>query len=279
MVVCNGQSGGGDAPGGLTGERGARHDVLDHLRVGRARDAAVALDVRRDALEGHDGDRAGLLGDARLPAIGGDQRGHGEGAARRSGRRRRRVVGVDGRASSRACSPLTTSMMTPPCWKTAKARLTAVSTSASLAGRGLHGARVVGAGGASAVVALMPATWNHRAGCRGAEGGDVGRGGGRRPRGDAGAAMTNKVGVARRRAPAVAGQGGRGGPYRALAPGGDGPRSGSTAATSRPKRSQGGSTSRASYPGAPPPPWSRPRPGRWPAPRRPRRPSPPAARG
>ena len=39
-VVCGGQSGGGDAPGGLTGEGGARHDVLDHLRVGRARESA-----------------------------------------------------------------------------------------------------------------------------------------------------------------------------------------------------------------------------------------------
>ena len=39
---------------------------LDHVRVAHARDASVAADVRGHALERHDGDGAGLLGDAGL---------------------------------------------------------------------------------------------------------------------------------------------------------------------------------------------------------------------
>ena len=42
------------------------HDPLDHRRVGHARDAAGGADVGRDALERHDGDGAGLLGDLGL---------------------------------------------------------------------------------------------------------------------------------------------------------------------------------------------------------------------
>ena len=38
-------------------------DLLDHLRVGHARDAALHPDVGRDALERHHRDRARLLGD------------------------------------------------------------------------------------------------------------------------------------------------------------------------------------------------------------------------
>lgn len=45
-----------DGDGGL--------DRLDDGRVGHARDAAVAADVGGHALERHDGDGAGLLGDA-----------------------------------------------------------------------------------------------------------------------------------------------------------------------------------------------------------------------
>ena len=58
-----------------------------------------------------------------------------------------------------ACSPLTTSMITPPCWNTAKARRTAVSTSAPDSGSACHGATVVGSGGGTAVVDAIPATW------------------------------------------------------------------------------------------------------------------------
>jgi hypothetical protein len=49
------------------GDRG--HDLFDHARVRHARHAAVRADVGRDALEGHDGDRAGLLGDACLLGV------------------------------------------------------------------------------------------------------------------------------------------------------------------------------------------------------------------
>mmetsp|Transcript_4852 Transcript_4852/g.14875 ORF Transcript_4852/g.14875 Transcript_4852/m.14875 type:complete len:214 (-) Transcript_4852:506-1147(-) len=48
------------------GKRGRAHDVLDHRGVGGARDAAVALDVGGDALEGHHGDGARLLRDPGL---------------------------------------------------------------------------------------------------------------------------------------------------------------------------------------------------------------------
>ncbi len=49
---------------------GARaHHVKDHGGVGRARDAAVGLDVRWDALQRHDRHRARRLGDARLLTV------------------------------------------------------------------------------------------------------------------------------------------------------------------------------------------------------------------
>ena len=42
------------------------HDLLDELGVGHAGDAAFGADHGGDALERHDGDGAGLFGDARL---------------------------------------------------------------------------------------------------------------------------------------------------------------------------------------------------------------------
>ena len=44
-------------------------DALDQQRVGHARDAAVAADVGRDALERHDRGGAGVLGDLRLLGV------------------------------------------------------------------------------------------------------------------------------------------------------------------------------------------------------------------
>ena len=41
-------------------------DLLNHRRVGHARDAAVLANIRRHAFERHDGDGASLFGDARL---------------------------------------------------------------------------------------------------------------------------------------------------------------------------------------------------------------------
>ena len=59
----------------------------------------------------------------------------------------------------RACSAFTTSMITPPCWKTAKARFTATSGEASGAGGTIHGAAVAWAGcGAAEAVSLAPHT-------------------------------------------------------------------------------------------------------------------------
>eukprot|EP00967_Tisochrysis_lutea_P121985 scaffold201487_cov28-Tisochrysis_lutea.AAC.1 len=49
-------------------------------------------------------------------------------------------------SAMRACSPSTTSMITPPFWNTAKARLTAVSTSESGTGLGAHGAVAAASG-------------------------------------------------------------------------------------------------------------------------------------
>ena len=49
------------------GHRGL--DALDHRRVAHAGDAAVAADVGRHALERHDRDRAGVLGDRRLLGV------------------------------------------------------------------------------------------------------------------------------------------------------------------------------------------------------------------
>jgi len=44
-------------------------DPLNHLRIAHARHAAVASDVRRHALEGHDRYGARVLGDLRLFGI------------------------------------------------------------------------------------------------------------------------------------------------------------------------------------------------------------------
>ena len=54
----------------MTGMRDRVHDPLDHRRVAHAGDAAGRADVGRHALERHDGDGAGVLGDLRL--LGGD---------------------------------------------------------------------------------------------------------------------------------------------------------------------------------------------------------------
>ena len=62
-----------EVPDARLGHHGDRHrllDARDHLRVGHARHAAVAADVRGHALERHHGGRAGILGDLRL--LGGD---------------------------------------------------------------------------------------------------------------------------------------------------------------------------------------------------------------
>ena len=59
----------GEVPdAGLGHDRDAhrRLDALDHRRVGHASHAAVAADVGRNALERHDGDRAGVLGNPGL---------------------------------------------------------------------------------------------------------------------------------------------------------------------------------------------------------------------
>jgi hypothetical protein len=50
----------------MTGIVHGVHDPLDHRRVAHPGDAAGRADVGRDALEGHDGDGAGVLGDLRL---------------------------------------------------------------------------------------------------------------------------------------------------------------------------------------------------------------------
>ena len=44
-------------------DRDGVHDPLDHRRVAHAGDAAGGADVGGNALEGHDGDGAGVLGD------------------------------------------------------------------------------------------------------------------------------------------------------------------------------------------------------------------------
>ena len=46
-----------------------RLDLLDHLRIAHAGDAAVAADVGGHPLEGHDGARTGVLGDPRLCGV------------------------------------------------------------------------------------------------------------------------------------------------------------------------------------------------------------------
>ena len=54
----------------MTGMRDRLDDLVDHGRVGHARDAAGRADVGGHALERHDGDGAGVLGD--LGLLGGD---------------------------------------------------------------------------------------------------------------------------------------------------------------------------------------------------------------
>lgn len=44
-------------------------DALDHVRVGHTGHATVLADVGRDALQGHDGHGAGVLGDLRLLGV------------------------------------------------------------------------------------------------------------------------------------------------------------------------------------------------------------------
>ena len=58
-----------DAALGHDGNRDRADDALDHGRVGHARDAALRADVGGHALERHDGDRSGVLGDLRLLGI------------------------------------------------------------------------------------------------------------------------------------------------------------------------------------------------------------------
>jgi len=48
----------------------ALHDLLDDAQVRHARHAALLADVGGHALEGHDGDRTGVLGDLRLLGVG-----------------------------------------------------------------------------------------------------------------------------------------------------------------------------------------------------------------
>jgi len=55
-----------DARLGHDRDRDLGDDAVDHVGVGGARHTAVAADVRRHALERHDRDGAGVLGDARL---------------------------------------------------------------------------------------------------------------------------------------------------------------------------------------------------------------------
>jgi hypothetical protein len=49
--------------------RHSSHDLLDELGVAHAGHAALGADVGRHALEGHDGDGAGLFGDACLRCV------------------------------------------------------------------------------------------------------------------------------------------------------------------------------------------------------------------
>ena len=60
---------------GHHGDRDRFLDLADLVRVGHARHAAVPADVGRNALEGHHGHRAGVLGDPRLVG-GGDVHDH-----------------------------------------------------------------------------------------------------------------------------------------------------------------------------------------------------------
>ena len=54
----------------MTGIETAVDDPVDHVRVAHPGHAALGADVGRHPLQGHDGDRAGVLGDLRL--LGGD---------------------------------------------------------------------------------------------------------------------------------------------------------------------------------------------------------------
>jgi hypothetical protein len=58
-----------DARLGHDGDRHGLLDALDHGRVAHPRHPAVAADVGRHALEGHDGGGAGVLGDLRLLGV------------------------------------------------------------------------------------------------------------------------------------------------------------------------------------------------------------------
>mmetsp|Transcript_26256 Transcript_26256/g.44803 ORF Transcript_26256/g.44803 Transcript_26256/m.44803 type:complete len:217 (+) Transcript_26256:1262-1912(+) len=80
---------------------------------------------------------------------GSDERATPPSALMSAGMRSRAMTATAPAASAmRACSPSTTSMMTPPCWKTANARLMFVSgDSASASAVGDHGAAAPTAGG------------------------------------------------------------------------------------------------------------------------------------
>mmetsp|Transcript_44009 Transcript_44009/g.115626 ORF Transcript_44009/g.115626 Transcript_44009/m.115626 type:complete len:284 (+) Transcript_44009:1049-1900(+) len=73
---------------------------------------------------------------------------------------RSRAITATAPASSamRACSPSTTSMITPPFWKTAKARLAAVLPNSRSTGGWVHGAATSGLGTDSTAVASAPHT-------------------------------------------------------------------------------------------------------------------------
>ena len=59
-----------DARLGHDRDRHGLLDLADLVGIGHARDAAVAADVGRDALERHHGAGAGVLGDPRLVGVG-----------------------------------------------------------------------------------------------------------------------------------------------------------------------------------------------------------------
>jgi hypothetical protein len=72
---------------------------------------------------------------------GSDERATPPSALMSAGMRSRAITATAPASSAmRACSPLTTSMITPPFWKTANARLTASDPYPASAGVGVHGA-------------------------------------------------------------------------------------------------------------------------------------------
>jgi hypothetical protein len=51
---------------GHDGDGDCVHDLLDHRRIGHARNAALDANVGGDSFQGHDGGSAGLFGNAGL---------------------------------------------------------------------------------------------------------------------------------------------------------------------------------------------------------------------